>query len=391
MSRLHGRHTIAVAIAASILLVAPITACTGTDAPPPDESTCTHTAAVEGLAIAVGGRANSPKPVLPKSVTDVLVEQMDKKKGYTVVRVDGQPSIACAEQFSPQAVASEAKAAERRMFMETAFFEMRAARARQPEADPLLALSRAAAAAKPDGTVMLVDSGLQTVPPLDFRQQGLLLAQPDAVVQELKKRNLLPDLTNRKVVLAGIGYTAPPQKPLDDATRRRLVAIWDAIARAGGAKSVEHDTTPLNADVTRNVPNVSTVEIPKVDNINIGCDTESILSDEGEVGFNPDQTTFKDDAKAREALKKFADWLKARPSARVELIGTVAHHDRDPGNAGLPRARAETVADVLAALGVDRSRITARGDGWGPFPNKNAPPDPANDQLNRRVVVKLSC
>lgn len=41
-------------------------------------------------------------------------------------------------------------------------------------ADPLTALSRAAAAAGQGGTVVLVDSGLQTVAPLDFSAAELL-------------------------------------------------------------------------------------------------------------------------------------------------------------------------------------------------------------------------
>jgi hypothetical protein len=46
---------------------------------------------------------------------------------------------------------------------------------------------------------------------------------------------------------------------------------------------------------------------------------------------------------------------------------------------------------VLVDLGVDGGRIAAQGAGWGPFPTKDAPPNPADDQRNRRVVISITC
>jgi outer membrane protein OmpA-like peptidoglycan-associated protein len=202
--------------------------------------------------------------------------------------------------------------------------------------------------------------------------------------------NLLPDLSERKVHLIGIGYTAEPQAQLDDARRAKLVAIWQEIVKASGGEPIS-DQQPVTGESAIAVPPVSAVPIPPLDNIEIDCNTESVLYDNGAVGFQPDRAEFKDQAAARATLQQFAAWLVKHRSARVEVIGNVAHWGQDQGDAGLSRARALRVADVLVKLGVDRSRITARGDGWGPYPTKNAPPDPAHDQRNRRVVLRITC
>src|SRR4029077_8318458 len=114
------------------------------------------------------------------------------------------------------------------------------------------------------GTVVLGDSGLPTVAPLDFHVSGLLDADPDAAVQELSSSGYLPDLSGRTVVLAGIGYTAAPQSPLDDRRRLNLVHIWQKIVTGAGAK-VQTVTSPNTAPAMTDVPAVSTVDVPPTD------------------------------------------------------------------------------------------------------------------------------
>jgi outer membrane protein OmpA-like peptidoglycan-associated protein len=154
---------------------------------------------------------------------------------------------------------------------------------------------------------------------------------------------------------------------------------------------VETVATPNTADAPKNLPAVSPVEVPPTDVIRIACNTDSILSNDGAVGFQPDSTTFVDSGRARQALAEFATFLTRNGDARASLVGTIAHYGTDDGDSGLSRLRAERVRAVLVDLGVDGSRITAHGAGWGPFPSKDGPPSPADDQRNRRVVISITC
>jgi OmpA-OmpF porin, OOP family len=344
-----------------------------------------------GLAIAVGGRANSPTPNVPSEVQQLVDKTIDNGKTINVIRVDGDPTIACALSYSSDAVNPIAKADDLSKFRRLVDGVVGATRAQKPEADPLAALSRAAAAADTGGTIVLIDSGLQTVKPLDFREPGLIDADPDAVAEELSARGRLPDLSNRAVVLVGIGYTANPHLTLDERRPVRLVQMWETIAKKAGAVSVVTVPTPNTADAVSGVPPVSLVPVPPIDNIKIGCNTESILSNDGKVGFVPGKTVFINSTAARQTLAAYADWLVENPNATASLVGTIAHYGIDEGNGGLALARAERVRDVLVELGARSSQVSARGDGWGPFPSKDAPPSAATDQLNRRVVLTITC
>jgi len=378
---IRGKALVAIVVLAAVTPV--LAACS--DPPQP----CS-TVAKAGLAVAVGGRANSPEPVVPDRVGTLIDKAVTDGTGIDIIRVDGRPSIACAMSFKSDAANPVARADDLNRFKRQARGAVNATRAKEPEANPLQALTLAAAAAGPRGTVVLLDSGVQTVAPLDFKVQGLLDADPEAVVRALSSDGYLPDLNGYTVVLAGIGYTAAPQSPLDDRRRANLVRIWEKIASAAGA-TVETVTSPNTAAALDNMPTVSPVAVPPTDVIRIGCNTESILSNDGTVGFLPDSTTFVNGGLARRALAEFAAFLKQNRDAQARLVGTVAHYGTDLGDGGLSRLRAQRVRDVLIDLGADGGRIVAHGAGWGPFPTKGAPPSPADDPRNRRVVVTITC
>ncbi|MFY1659708.1 OmpA family protein [Micromonospora sp. WMMD1274] len=344
------------------------------------------TSARNGLAVAVGARANSPAPKLPPVIATYL-QDIPREKGYTIVRVDGAPSIVCADVFSSNAKSDVVLAAERRAFGQRAVNQMRATVAREAEADPLSALRLAASAAGPGGTVVLVDSGLQTKAPLDFRAPGTLFMPPGEIVRQLRKEpGQLPDLTGRHVVLSGIGYTARPQKSLGG-LQRRLVEIWKAIASAGGAETVEVVEGPNTDPSVSKAPKVSAVSIPEPDPVSPSCDSSLDFPDGGAVGFEPEKATFRDQGRARATLSTVADWLRSTPSARVMAVGTIAHHGANVKNGGLAMERARAVADTLVDLGVASSRVTARGAGWGPYQGTGD----EVDKRNRRVVLTITC
>jgi hypothetical protein len=98
---------------------------------------------------------------------------------------------------------------------------------------------------------------------VNFRQPGMLDATPAAVVSFLARRHELPYLTGVTVVLVGLGDTAAPQIPLSISEQNNVVAIWSAIAKAGGATLVRIDPAPLSGRAPAHVPAVSLVRVPR--------------------------------------------------------------------------------------------------------------------------------
>ena len=375
----------AVGVATVIGVLASVGAATGcTDEEPSPCPTDTR----PGLAIAVGGRANSPVPKLSEHIESAITAATDAAHGITFIRIDGRPSVSCALSFTPTGGTEDSRQHQRRSFLNAVAGAFAGARAKEAEADPLGALSLAVAAAGPGGTVILVDSGLQTAAPLDLRQ-NLLGKDPQAIADELRRSGHLPDLTGMRVILSGIGYTAAPQAGLDEPRRAWIVRLWTAIVVNAGAVDPVVESSPATGEAVPDVPPVSTIDIQKT-TISIACDTTSVLG-EDTVAFIPDTANFINPSSARETLLPFADFLKANPTARAVLTGTIAHYGDRNMTGGLDLQRARRVGQELVSLGAAPGQVEARGGGWGPFPDPSAPPHADYDQANRRVLVTISC
>ncbi|GAA1775261.1 hypothetical protein GCM10009681_53550 [Luedemannella helvata] len=337
------------------------------------------------LVIAVGVRANSPAPTLPTEVRQLVADTTNGCGKITVVRVDGRPTVSGSATFTTAAQTEQNFEMDKRSFAEGVVRMLNAARAQAPQADILGALSIAAGAAGDDGTVVLIDSGVQTTRPIDFRKNKLPEKKPKVIADALKREGLLPNLKGRTVVLSGLGYTAEPQAALDDRSRAFVVDLWRAIVVRAGAGEPLVLAEPNTADAATRSPEVGIVTFP-VHGIQLTCNAESELPDDKEVGFKPDEAEFRDPVAARAVLKKFADYLKTVPTATVEIRGYVAHY----GTGDLSQRRADRVKQELVSLGAPNP-ISAIGKGWGPEPHPTAPGNPRFDQLNRKVTIAISC
>lgn len=381
----------------ALLVLAALTSCGGGESSPQGASALNDKCPqpTNGpVALSIAARANTPKPVLPEQISGVLANAASAGKKITVIRADGRPQQAFSGSFSSNAANQQARVDDLRQFSIRLNTAISAVRARASEADPLTALSLAARFAGPGGTVAMVDSGLQTSEPLDFRDEGMLDANPGEVTDLLQRRGLLPDLTDRRVILAGIGDTAAPQAPLDNLRHRHLVDIWRSIVQRSGGCALLLDT-PLSGDAISGVPPVSTVSVqPITINLSQACE-RTVLPDGGSLGFVPDQAEFRDPAAARDTLSQLAAGL-VNAKAKATLVGTTSSAGEESGRLTLSAQRAEAVKTVLVESGVRPERISTEGVGThsSSYVNDRAPdgtllPGPA--ARNRSVIVTPNC
>ncbi len=85
----------------------------------------------------------------------------------------------------------------------------------------------------------------------------------------------------------------------------------------------------------------------------------------------------------RQALVQAAAVLNANPDVRVRIEGNTDSNGTAQANLSLSQARAQTVLDTLAGLGVARERMSAVG--YGESRPKVPDNSPANQAVNRRV------
>ncbi|MGY2084393.1 OmpA family protein [Blastococcus sp. SYSU DS0539] len=357
------------AVAGTLAVASTLLGCTAT--PPADPS--------GGLAVVVGAHSNMPAATVGGVAAQVLTNAVATRAAVSYVVADGAPFVV-----------GDARPAD--AGRESLDEQLTSAAAKTPETDLLTALGLAVgeiAAADGRRTILVVDSGLSTIGALDFRQRGLLDADPADVVASLQAAGALPDLGGVHVVFQGLGDTAAPQPSLGEPVRRQLADLWTAVALASGALDVSVERTPLEGEPVPGLPPVS----PVGPGGGMTCTQNTVVLDGGAVAFQADTAAFQDAAAAAAKLQPIADRMRAA-GVTATLTGTTADVGDAEGQQRLSRQRAQAVADLLGSLGVPADRMTVVGLG-SDFPgyvqdrDGNGTLSPAAAAQNRKVTIEL--
>lgn len=346
------------------------------------------------VSFVIGARSNMPAPRLDGEALKPLENAVEDQSYVSMVVADGKPSVIGEKDLLIEGANDVAREESKRKNRQEVEQGILSAKADDDEVNLLTALDLAARTihskrTKPS-TIVVVDSGLSTLPPLDFTREGMLGADPQDVVESLEKQDALPDLAGIDVVWQGMGDTAAPQKPLSNGQRKNLQAIWDAVlAAAGGTVTVEEH--PLTEPGAEGLPPVTPVPLPEGPT----CAAGGVTLTGADIAFRPNSDVFLDEAAAREVLKPIAEQLKAADGVTVTLTGTTADVEDMPGQVKLSNERAAAVKGLLAELGVPTGSMTAKGVG-SDFPGyvtdhtPDGTLDPAAAAQNRKVIVTPS-
>ncbi len=359
-----------IAVGCALLL----TACGGGETTAP--STAAAASSVVGCNLPVGpvvivgtARANAAAPELTPSVQAAVEVVVSAAKaggtGYLAhYDADGDPSLKAEQSvvfdakndFALQKQVEELRAGVAQ--------EVTSAVADAPEADLLAALEVAARQVHGHGdagTVVVLDSGLQTTGALDHTRDGMVLADPDELAQALADSGQLPDLAGITVVFAGLGDTSGAQEALGP-YRARLVDQWKSVASTAGASCVSVDDTPFDTAPPPGLPGVTAVDVPQPPALALPAPGGELRLGEEVIGFKPDLAEFRDPDAARDALRPIAEELVSS-GLRVELVGTTATALTEEQRRALSQSRAEAVRDELVNMGVPAANVAATGVG----------------------------
>jgi OmpA-OmpF porin, OOP family len=353
------------------------------------------------VALAIGARSNSPTPNLSSSDSNLLTSAVNANRQITVVRLDGAPQSVFDQAYEPNGANPGAQRKSYDDYVNNLNGILAGSsgsatdiRAQAGQANDIQALDVAASDLQHagGGDLLMLDSGLQTMAPLNFTT-GLLGDDPQTIASYLKGANELPPLQGIHVEFSGLGWTASPQASLGIAYQKKMVQIWTAIAYAAGASCVAIDPAALTKPALSGLPPVSVVSLPKPPELEKPCSTTN-LGDANNVGFEYDSTKFSDPSGARATLQKLASVIISTGES-VTLTGATSSEGTDAHNERLSLERAQAVQAKLAQLGVPANRITTLGDG-SHLPGRLNDRGP-NGQLligpaiqNRKVVAQLS-
>jgi outer membrane protein OmpA-like peptidoglycan-associated protein len=359
------------------------------------DGTAVSTAPAGGVALVVGAHANAPHPTLADGVVQELEAAAASGARIAVVVNDGTPSVILDGSLASTAKNQYAQQRDADRAVSQVAEVLATGRADDGESDLLAALDQAVRAvsdAAGPRTLLVVDSGLQTAGALRFQDAGMLAADPQEVVAYLADTGQLPSLAGTRVVLSGVGDTAPPQEPLSPAQRRSLVELWTQIATAAGADAVDVLDAPLSRPPAAGLPAVTPVPVPQP--VPPTLSVEPVRLSEESVAFLPDTADFRDPDGAAAVLRPIAQQAVAAGSA-LHLSGTTSSAGTQEGRRKLSLARAETVKQSLVQLGVpaERIRVSGLGSDWpGYVEDRDAGGAllPAAAAQNRSVLVQVA-
>ena len=255
------------------------------------------------------------------------------------------------------------------------------AAATTPETDLISAISLASrmlSAGTADNKVLIIrHSGVNTaVASLPMQDLDLLNSDPAKLLDQLDAAAMLPQLNGVAVEFYGLGDVAGSQGTLSAQQVQWLKSFWQAFFDRTGAANVTLHSDIVSGDaLTVNGHTVTPLAVA-------GAPTFIKVSTE-QVAFQPDSTTFLDEAAARAALNGLAEQLKGT-SAHYIVAGSTAQVDNASreGAQALSLARAQAVRDVLVEAGVPADRFTCLGLGNEPTSVRSA-----NEPENRCTYV----
>lgn len=256
------------------------------------------------------------------------------------------------------------------------------AAATTPETDLISAISLASrmlSAGTADSKVMVIrHSGVNTAASLPMQDLDLLNTDPAQLLDQLDAAAMLPQLNGVAVEFYGLGDVAGSQGTLSAQQVQWLKSFWQGFFDRTGANVTFH-TDIVSGDALNNGHTVTPLAPA-------GAPTFVKVSAE-QVAFQPDSTTFLDEAAARAALNGLAEQLKGTSAAHYIVAGSTAQVDNASreGAQALSLARAQAVRDVLVEAGVPADRFTCLGLGNEPTSARSA-----NEAENRCVYVVSS-
>lgn len=318
------------------------------------------------LSIVVGAHSNAGSiPLNAETLTSQLYQVAQTQGNITIIRADGAPAVVfqtTIPELPTDGLSENKQKAIAGEYVGQLQAVLDQLSAEVPEVDTLEAIRLGALAlskAEQNKVLLVLDTGLSSTGYLDFTQ-GLLNAEPEAIVAALDEAEALPEMEGISVLWAFCGQTAAPQPSLSEREKQSLQSSWEAILKASGVSDVQF-LSDFAGEAYIGMPPVTLVETEtRALQVEIPM---TVLSD-AQVRFKGDSDCFVDTEAAAEALSDAAAELLKHPDRQAYLVGTTASGDNDSYCMDLSRKRAEATKRLLVEWwAVPEGQLTCIGMG----------------------------
>ena len=357
------------------------------------------------IAYMIARTANSRPMDFSMPLIQESMEKCAENFGYTfVVRVDGEPEVVAAEDLDMEeqfkTASRERLKRDARIRSDEMMEVLGSVTAVYPEVDFLEGLRCSAQSLRSldesytSRSIVWYGTGVGTTGYMDFTN-NLLSAEPQMVVEMLKEKDALPDLTGITVYAVGMAQVEAPQKKLPPRQVKNLENIWKSVVEASGGELVINEYIAVSGKINNegNLPSVSVVNIPEETPVVFDLEDdekmeEPVVLGESQVEFVGDSSEYLYPEVAEESIRPIAEYLLKNDSVPLLLVGACAGDITNDKTLKLSHDRAAAVRKTLVQNGVDESRICILGMGSDdPWHVSDAGYDGPVASSNRKVVL----
>lgn len=349
--------------------------------------------AADTIALVIGNTQNSPQVKLSDNVAELVTDTMSQHGGddaetlassIVLVEASGVPTVVDVDPDSLKAIGQNSANARTQLNdnIETINDQIADVRPDNNGANYLEAVITASNNVSQGANVVVIGSGLSDQGDLNFAGTNILTdeeARQDAVDNVVNKYGNQA-LIGYNVVFYGLGDTADPQAPLSNCQKQIVRDIYsDVVTGLGGRVTIGRGTMSGQAVETSYTVNTT----------DTGCGNVEMTFDDDQIKFNPDKTTFVDEAAVREALQRTKDFYDQYSESieSIQIDGYTAHYTSKVEN--LSQARADAVRQLLIDMGLPPEKLVATGQGYGPFEYNDDESNDSVDSKNRMIKLTI--
>lgn len=352
-------------VAVLTALVTIFTACGKNDSQPNGSA---YEDVSRSLALCIQNTANTAEPMIgDSSVVNTVYDTVRSSGAVTIIEVDGDAyTVDKISADIPKNVSEAKKISIAKQIAKQVLNVAGSAVPKTGEVDVLKSLIMSARnldSSCDEKIVLYLGSALQTVGYLPFASQNLFDTDTEVIIKQLKEKSAIPDFPEgTTVIFAGLGDTAAPQKNLTYAQIDKLKEILTAVCKEGGAEVEYIKATPVSEVKVSEFPAVSTVTVYE-DYVEGSSISSTVKIDSTQISFKSDSYELADKSAAVKFLTPYVESINASNDT-IFVCGTTATVGNNESCKSFSLKRAQCVVDLLTDLGVDPSRLKAKGLGY---------------------------
>lgn len=347
----------------------------------------------------VVGNTRNVKQISANILQDEIWYAMENNSTYSVIVIDGNPNeISNSGQMTTSKRIFIGKDNNQKI-LNNRLEEISTCIPNDEEIDILAALNCASKSIDKNADnkkIVIYSSGISTAGELNFAQDPeLIYDDPLEIVELLKSRQTLPDLSNIEIVWYGLNHVEGEQKELGAFELYKLKNLWGQILQECGVK-FENINEIFNEKPPQTLSTESAVnkaDLPKVSTAEIRGIPFSIE----DFNFKPGTSILQNKEMTIEILKPIVQDIKNAGYPQFYVIGSTASADSHKDCIELSLERAKVIKNMLSDLGIPESCLKIYGIGREYIDDNyrwrvndltsNGKLDPVLSQQNRKVML----